>query len=218
MPRALVLSAILVDIGLVVARVLTHASVLTVPSAVPTLVWLALSFAAAAIAVVWSSGWNAAKADLRLPTAAGLVAGVILVTHMALENFGARVGEDWRLTLAVMLATFAIWLSSGWRAAREHSGLPRGTVARCWTAIVSVLLAITFGFVGMYFNVPSPAYVQTWPEYLQSGSNDPQTFAITTTLDTGSGHLIAALLLGPLLGGLGWFIGSIEIGSKKAGA
>lgn len=215
MLRGLVLSAMAIDVGLVVARVFTDASVLTVPGAVPTLVWLVVSFVAVAIVVICSGFSKSIPVDLRFPTAAGLLGGIILMTHMALENFGARVGEDWRLTLAVMLATFAIWLSSGWRTARHHSALIAAIVAGCWTAIISVIVAITFGFVGMYFNVPSPGYVQTWPEYLRSGSSDPQGFAIVSTLDAGSGHLITALLLGPLLGCVGWFIGSLQTGYEK---
>ena len=215
MPRGFVLSAILVDIALVVARVLTDASVLTVPGAVPTLLWLGLSFVAA-IVVICSSFSKSTAVDLRFPTAAGVLGGITLMTHMALENFGARVGEDWRLTLAVMFATFAIWVSSGWRTARRHSALVAGTVAGWWTAIISVMIAITFGFVGMYFDVPSPPYVQTWPEFLRSGSNDPRAFAIASTLDAGSGLLITALLLGPILGCVGWFIGSLQAGNEKA--
>ena len=215
MPGRLVLWAIMIDIGLVVFRVLTDVSTLAVPGAISTLVWLGISFVAAAIVVICSNSSKSIVVDLRFATAAGLLGGIILMTHMALENFGARVGEDWRLTLAVMLATFAIWLSSGWRTARRHSALVAGTVAGCWTAIISVILVITFGFVGMYFDIPSRGYVQTWPEYLRSGSSDPQGFAIVSTLDAGSGHLITALLLGPILGCVGWFIGSLQTGNEK---
>jgi hypothetical protein len=147
-----------------------------------------------------------------MATAIGAAGGVILSVHLALENFGARVGEDWRLTIAAMLSTFALWFASGWWAARDDSTLIAGTVVGGWTALVSVIFAITFGFIGMYFDVPSSAYVATWPEYIQKGVNDPRAFAIANTLEAATSHLATALILGSILGGAGWLVGSLRGG------
>src|SRR5207244_6476087 len=121
-----------------------------------TLGGLALSFTAAAIFVTWASSSKWLGGDFRLPTAIGTVSGALMSGHMALENFGARVGEDWRLTAAAMLGAFTLWFTSGWRSGRKHLTTVAGALAGCWTAIVSVTLAITFGFICMYFKVPAP--------------------------------------------------------------
>jgi len=134
----------------------------------------------------------------------------MMIGHMVLENFGARVGEDWQLTVAVMLATFTSWFGSGWWVGRNSLAAMAGAWAGCWSAIVSVTLAIMCGFLGMYFNVPSPEYVATWPEYIQSGWGDPQAFAIVNTIDSATSHLLTALLLGPILGGAGGIVGSLQ--------
>jgi hypothetical protein len=210
MLRGVVLTAILIDIGLVAARVLTQSGVFALPGFTVTIGWLALSFAVAAAFIIGSVRSGALSRSLRFATATGVGAGCIMIGHMALENFGARVGEDARLTIAAMLAIFALWFGSGWRASRTPSTLIAGAVVGCWTALVSVILAVTPGFIGMYFDVPSSAYVATWPEYIRSRSGDPQAFAIANTLDSATSHLAVALLLGSILGGAGWCAGSMR--------
>jgi hypothetical protein len=200
MLRRLVFFVVLIDVGLVVARLLTYTAVFKVPGVSVTFGMLAVTFVAAAIFMIAASYSNMLRGSLAFATVAGSVGGAVLIAHMALENFGARVGVDWRLTIAVMLGTFALWSSSGWRSFRSHSTLMAGAAAGCWTALVSVILAVTFGVIGMYFDMPSAAYVATWPEYIQSGSSDPEAFAIANTLDAATSHVATALILGSILG------------------
>lgn len=214
MLRGLVLAALLIDVGLLVARVLTYPSTLGVPGIGRTIALLGLSFIAAASFAVASSFANRSARLRGQAVIIGAVGGAILIAHMALENFGTRVGEDWRLTLVVMLTTFTLWFSSGWRTG-QTSTFMAGVAAGCWTALVSVLLAITCGFVGMYFDVPSSAYVATWPEYIQSGASDPFAFAIANTLDAAMSHIAAALILGSILGGTGWWVASLRKGFSR---
>ena len=209
MLRGLVLTALLIDAGLIVMRMLTYPGVFSISGFSETVGLVALSLVAAAIFTVASIYAERRSRSLILATATGAVGGAILIAHMALENVGARVGEDWRLTVVVMLATFGLWFSSGWRSG-YNSTLVTGAVAGCWTALVSVILAVTFGFIGMYFDLPSSAYVATWPEYARSGSTDPQAFAIANTLDAATSHLATALILGAILGAGGWFVASLR--------
>jgi len=217
MLRGVVLTAVLLDVGLVAGRLFTYPGVFTVPGFSVTVGMLAMSFVAGIFFMIATSYSTMLGDNLASATATGAVGGVVLITHMALENFGSRVGEDWRLTLAVMLGTFALWFSSGWRAAASHSNLMAGAVAGCWTALVSVILAVTFGFIGMYFDVPSAAYVATWPDYIHSGSSDPEAFAIANALDAATSHLAAALILGSMLGGVGWSIALLRRGVPRPG-
>ena len=208
MLRLSIVSVLLIDVGLVAARLVTHPDVFILPSFNGTIGLVALSFSAAAIIMIGSAFSKVFSGSVRTATSLGVIGGVLMIVHMALENFGSHVGEDWRLTLAVMFTVFALWFSSGWRTFRNHSALIVGAVAGCWTALVSVILVVTLGFVGTFFDMPSSAYVATWPEYIQSGSSDPQAFAIANTLDAATSHLIVALIFGPILGGAGWLIAS----------
>jgi hypothetical protein len=68
---------------------------------------------------------------------------------------------------------------------------------------VSVLAAVTFGFVLMFFEVPSLDYVATWAEFKQSGWSDVHAFAIANSLEAGFTHLLAGLVLGTIFGAIG---------------
>ena len=214
MLRGVALAALLVDVGLVVGRLLTYPALFSMPGLGESVTFLGLAVGAAAAFVLWALRTNVITASLGSATATGVLGGVALAVHMAMENFGAHTGEDARLTLAVMLATFALWLSSGWRATtRGQWTLWVGIVAGCWTALVSIFIMVTVGFIGSYFDVPSAEYVATWPEYVHSGSHDPRAFAIANTLDDATAHIAVALILGSILGAVGGFIASL---SEKA--
>jgi len=136
-------------------------------------------------------------------TAWGIVGGVLLVAHMALEEFGSRVGENAALTLAFMLTTFSIWGIAGYQGTYSSKRLTTGTIAGCWCATLSVLAAVSFGFAQMFSAVPPLAYVATWEEFKRSGWSDVRAFSIANSLDAGFTHLLAGFVAGSLTGSLG---------------
>ena len=78
-----------------------------------------------------------------------------------------------------------------------------GVIASCWGAMVSVLMAVTFGLALMTANIPSPAYVATWNEFKQSGWSNAHAFAIANSLEAVLGHLVIGPVAGTLFGILG---------------
>jgi len=131
----------------------------------------------------------------------GLIGGVILVVHMILEIFGRHLGENGLLTLAIMFIAFLLWGVAGFVAARATESSCMGCLSGCWSAVVSVLIAVSFGFVLMFFEAPSLSYVATWQEFKQSGWSDVHAFAIANSLDSGFTHLLCGLVFGCILGG-----------------
>jgi hypothetical protein len=75
---------------------------------------------------------------------------------------------------------------------------------------VSVLVAVSFGFVLMFFEVPSLDYVGTWAEFKQSGWRDVHAFAIANALEAGFTHLLAGLVLSSILGAIGGGVARIR--------
>jgi hypothetical protein len=154
--------------------------------------------------VAATSGKSAKLPDALWPaTAWGMAGGALLVVHMALETFGRRIGENGWITLAFMVITFLLWGGAGFVAARRTARTALGWLGGCWSAVVSVLGAVTFGFVLMFFEVPPLDYVATWEEFKQSGWTDVQAFAIANSLDSGFTHLLAGLVLGSIFGAMG---------------
>jgi hypothetical protein len=155
-------------------------------------------------ALAATSGKSVKLLDALWPaTAWGMAGGALLVVHMVLENFGRRIGENSWITLAFMFITFLLWGVAGFVAARNTASTALGLLGGCWSAVVSVLVAVSFGFVLMFFEVPSLDYVATWAEFKQSGWRDVHAFAIANSLDAGFTHLLAGLVLGTIFGAIG---------------
>jgi len=203
--RRVLLFGVALNLCFIVVRVWSYRPLWAMPGALRFIVEPIIGLAGCGLFVVAATaGKQRERLDgLRLATAWGMAGGVLLVVHMALENFGRHVGENAGITLAFMLTTFLLWAVTGFVVARNTASILLGCRAGCWSAVVSVLLAVTFGFVLMFFDVPSLDYVAIWPEFKQSGWTDVQAFAIANTLDAGFSHLLAGLVLGSLFGVIG---------------
>jgi hypothetical protein len=140
---------------------------------------------------------------LQLGTSFGFISGGFQIIHLALENFGRRIGENSTVTLAFMLGGFLIWGIAGYWVTRKTGEVKAGIVASCWSAMVSVLMAVTFGLILMSVNVPSPAYVSTWSEFKQSGWSNAHAFAIANSFEAVLSHLVIGPIVGTIFGILG---------------
>ena len=140
---------------------------------------------------------------LHVGTVVGIIGGVLQIIQLALENFGRRIGENSSVTLAFMLGTFLIWGAAGFWVRRKAGTVKIGVMASCWGAMVSVLMAVTFGLVLMTAGFPSPAYVATWGEFKQSGWSNAHAFAIANSLEAVLSHLVVGPVAGTIFGMLG---------------
>jgi hypothetical protein len=203
--RRALLFGMALNLCLVVIRVWLYRPLWAMPGALRFIVEPIIGLTACALFVVAATSGKRAKYPdaLRTATAWGTAGGALLVAHMALENFGRRIGENVWITLAFMFITFLSWGVTGFAVARNPASTAPGWLGGCWSAVVSVLMAVIFGFALMFFAVPSPDYVATWPEFKHSGWNDAQAFAIANSLDAGFTHLVTGLVLGSVFGAIG---------------
>jgi hypothetical protein len=100
------------------------------------------------------------------------------------------------VALAFMFVEFSVWGVAGNRGERETRQLKGGIIAGCWSAMISMLMAVTLGLVLMMANMPPPSDVATWRELAQSGWTNAYALAIANSLDAACVHLI----IGPVVG------------------
>jgi hypothetical protein len=146
---------------------------------------------------------------LQVGTVVGIIGGVLQIIQLASENFGRRIGENASFTLAVMLSAFLIWGAAGFWVSRNTGEFKMGMIASCWGAMVSVLMAVTFGLVLMTANFPSPAYVATWSEFKHSGWSNAHAFAIANSLEAVLSHLVIGPVAGIICGIVGVVIAKL---------
>jgi hypothetical protein len=155
--------------------------------------------------IVWAtrSDGQLHRTVLQLGTPVGLVAAAVQIAHLAAENF-IQFGRPWEAisTLTFMLCTFLIWGFAGYRSARSVGAILPGALAGAWSAIVTMSIAVTFGFaLEFYLATPNPEYVATWGEFKRSGWTDIHAFTIANTLDSALSHLIVGPIVGVVFGG-----------------
>src|SRR5215470_4919873 len=157
--RAALVCGVLINLCLVILRVLLYRPLLAMPGALRFVAEPILALLGCALFTVLATLEQSIERQnaLRSATKWGVVGGVLLVTHMALENFGARVGENALLTVAFMVAVFLTWAISGYMVQQSTSRGTLALAAGCWSAVAGVLIAVAFGFALMFFDIPTAA-------------------------------------------------------------
>jgi len=203
--RFVLMMGVAVNLCLVIVRVWSYRPLLAMPGALRlvTETTVALLGCALFIALATSDRGIERQRGLWAATKWGTISGALLMTHMALENFGNRVGERGWITLTFMMTTFLLWVIVGFKTSENSIGNGLPLLAGCWSAVVGVLLALTFGFSLMFYDVSASGYVATWEEFKRSGWSDARAFAIANSLEAGFTHLLTGLVLGALCGGIG---------------
>ncbi len=210
--RLALLLGIMLNLAMIGVRVFFYRPLLVMPGGLKFVIEPALLLIVYALLVVWATS----RADplrqrmLQIGTPLGLLGGMVQIVHMLLENlvnFGAVNGT---VTLSSMLLTFLLWGVAGYRASRTTTSTGLGALTGSWSALVTMLMAVTFGFALLYSSIPRLDYVATWPEFQRSGWRDVHAFSIANTLDSGFSHLLIGPIVGVLFGGVAGIIARFQ--------
>ncbi len=157
------------------------------------------------------------QVPLQLGTIVGLCSGALWVVNISLESL-VDLGRPASTVLAgaLILSAFFCWGVAGFWCTLRTGSVLLGILAAIWCAMVSILIAVTFGFLLPYAFLPRLAQNMTAdPDFLRSGWHDTLAFAIANTFDSGFSHLLAAPLIGAVFGALG---GALGKGGRWLGA
>ena len=121
--------------------------------------------------------------------------------------------ENAAVTLGFMLSGFVVWGVAGYWVTRASRDIKAGVAAGCWSAMVSVLMAVTFGLVLITFSFPPTGYVSTWNEFRQGGWTDSRAFALANSFESVFSHLTAGPVAGAIFGFFGAAVARIISGA-----
>ena len=211
-----------VDLDLIALRAFTYPAFFAMPGAISYLIPLlaALAVYAAAVAALPLLAGRApwAATALRAGTVAGLVGGALDLASITLESVLALPQPVVTVTtLVAMLGLFLAFGAAGFAGSRGAGAFWPGVGAAVWSAVVAILLAITFGFLLANVALPKLAHdEQGDPDYRRSGWTDPRAFAIANTFDAGFTHLLEGPIIAVVLGSAGSGLG--QIGARRRAA
>ncbi|MGZ3639268.1 MAG: hypothetical protein ACXVCX_15680 [Ktedonobacterales bacterium] len=211
--RWIVLAALAVDLALIGVRVALYTPLLAQPGSIVYIaepVALLLAYAA----LVW---WITANATaprsiaLTVGITSGLLSGVLWLVNHTVETFTTLSGSIGILATApFLLGGFALWGVAAFHAARRADSLFHGVLAAVWSAMICVLITITFGFLLTYTSLPRLEHDLTAdPDFLRSHWHDLHAFAIANSFDAAFSHLLGALIVATIVGSLGAFAGTL---------
>ncbi|MHB8648028.1 MAG: hypothetical protein ACYDAR_19775 [Thermomicrobiales bacterium] len=199
--RFLLLVAIACDFALICLRVLLYTPLVRQHNALIYLlepVALLIIYAGIAFAITTSTSPQR-DAAARMSMVVGLLTGVLWIINLALETFSDVAGIP--VTAPFLLGAFVLWGVAGFIGARQTGSLSHGVLAAIESAMLCVLLAITFGFLLMYTSLPTlERQLVADPDFLRSHWDDLHAFAIANSFDSAFSHLLGALLVGAVVG------------------
>lgn len=210
--RWIVLAALAVDLALIGVRVALYTPLLAQPGSIVYIaepVTLLLAYAAL---VWWITENPAAPRSIALTVGitCGLLSGVLWLVNHIVETFANLSGSIGTLATApFLLGGFALWGVAAFHAARQTSSLFHGVLAAVWSAMICVLITITFGFLLTYTSLPRLEHDLTAdPDFLRSHWHDLHAFAIANSFDAAFSHLLGALVISATIGSLAALAGT----------
>ena len=122
--------------------------------------------------------------------------------HITLENYGRLSARVESLsTGGFLVGLLLLWGIAGNRVARATGDLVSGVLAGSWSAMVGMLMAMTYGFSELFWGLPRLEERNVGsPDFLRSGWTDLHSFTIADVFEAG----FKILLIGPIAGRAPW--------------
>jgi hypothetical protein len=211
--RFALLLGIALNLGMIGVRVSLYPSFFRMPGSLTSISEPAILLILYGPLVIWatSKGGSAGQEVLLKGALLGLASGALEIAHISLENFGRLSPRAETIsTGAFMLGLLALWGAAGYLAVRSASDVGVGILTGSWSAMVGLLLTVTFGFSQLYWALPRLERRDVGsPDFLRSGWADLHAFAIADVFEAGFKVLFVAPIAGAIFGGLGGVIAHI---------
>lgn len=212
--RRILLFCVGVNLAVFLVRLVRYPAILSLAGAMPIIAGCALLLLTVGVFVCWvtTRPTPAIRTAIAAGSGIGLVAGILEAIHIAVENFaGLNPHAESVSTALFMLALFLFWMVAGYRSAGITCRWSSGALAGLWSAIVTMLIAVTFGFVLLLVALPTLERRNLGsPDFARSGWTDLHAFAIADTFEAGTKVLTVGPILGMLWGSLGAGIARIR--------
>jgi hypothetical protein len=205
------LGLLLVALLLLGARVLLSPDLVRQPGALVYLLEplvLLVGYGVLALLLTRGEGDDQRQA-IAVGTVIGLLSALLWLINLSLETF-TTAGDSWGIlaTAPFLLGGFLLWGIAGLVGAWQTQRFVSGVVAALWSAMVCALLTVLYGWVLLFVALPRLAAMMVGnPDFARSQWTDATLFAIANSFDAGFSHLLGALLVGVIVGGVGAGVG-----------
>lgn len=218
--RWIFLAALAFDLALIAVRVALYTPLLTQPGGTIYVLEPVVLLVAYAAISWWLTAHPTEKRSIALSVGFtfGMISGALWLINLTIENFTNLSGRIGILATApFLLGGFALWGVAAFRAAPPTRSIPHGLLAAVWSAMICVLMTVTFGFLLTYTSLPLlERGLSADPDFLRSRWHDLHAFAIANSFDAAFSHLLGALIVSVIVGSLGALAATLLSRMRKA--
>jgi hypothetical protein len=213
--RIALLVGIALDLGLIAAHLLLYPALLAQPGAMqyvaePVIALLVYAVIVYAVTAVSANAASARRATLGLGMVFGLITGALWLLNLTLETFANLSGLGLLATAPFLIGAFVLWGVAGLVRASQTGAFGPGLLAAVWSAMICVLLTITYGLFLPFVALSTLRdNLARDLDFVHSGWSDLHAFVLANTFASAFSHLLGALIVALLFGSVGSLLGLV---------
>ena len=204
--RLVLLLVIAGNIGMAVIAMFMYPPLLTMPHSYSYILELGIMFLVYVPIVFWATKPSVAASTLQIATFWGVIAGLLEMVHISVENFGHLTARAETVSTGIFMGLlFLLFAVSGCRITLRNRNLISGVLCGSWSAVVCMLLVMTYGLSQLFWSFGAiEKHDMGDPDFIRTGWTDMHAFVIADIFEA----CFKILLVGPMAGIIFGFLGA----------
>jgi hypothetical protein len=196
--RFILLAVITINITMMIIAVSMYPPFLTMPHSVSYILESGIMLFLYIGIVIWATRPAVSPAILRMATFFGVIACLLEIVHISIENFGHMDSHTETISTGIfMLGLFLIFAVSGYRTMLYKRNIIPAMLAGSWSAIVCMLIVTTYGLSQLFWSFGSMEKHNIGnPDFIRTGWTDLHAFVIADIFEA----CFKILFVGPVAG------------------
>jgi hypothetical protein len=196
--RSVLLVVIGINIVMTIIATLMYPPLLTMPHANSYIFELGVMLLIYIAIVFWSTRPAIILNTLRIATFFGIIAGVLEIVHISIEDFGHLNGRAETVSTGIFMGgLFLLFATSGYRITLNNRNVVSGMFGASWSSVVCMLMVVTYGLSQLFWSFEAIEKHDIGdPDFIRTGWTDMHAFVIADIFEA----CFKVLLLGPIAG------------------
>ena len=214
--RQIMLCVIAVDLIMAIIATFMYRPLLTMPHFYLYILELGIMFPVYIVILVLGTRPSADIAILRISTFFGIIAALLEIFHISIENFGHLNARAETVSTGIFMGgLFLLFALSGLKIALKKHSVVSGMLGAGWTSVVCMLIVMTFGLSQLFWSFAAiEAHDIGNPDFIRTGWNDMHAFVIADIFEACFKILIMGPIIGIILGSLSGVIARLLLNRK----
>ena len=166
--------------------------------------------------VIWATKPSIVLTTLRIATFFGVIAGLLEIIHISIENFGHLNAQAETVSTGIFMGgLFVLFAVSGYWITLNNRNAISGMLGGSWSAVVCMLIVMTYALSQLFWSFGALEKHDIGdPDFIRTGWTDMHAFVIADIFEAGFKILFIGPIAGIIFGLFGTAIARFFIGRK----